>query len=236
LLLKVEELQVAYGAVRALSGVSLEVAAGEVVAILGANGAGKSTLLRTISGLAPAARGRIVFDGEEITNCESQVAVRKGIVQVPEGRQLFPELTVEENLAIGAFARKDRQQARADIDAVCRRFPRLNDRRRQVAATLSGGEQQMVAIARALMARPRLLMLDEPSMGLAPKLVREVFAIIRELNDAGTTILLVEQNAHMALTVAHRAYVLENGQVALSGAAADLRGNAAVRAAYLGAG
>jgi branched-chain amino acid transport system ATP-binding protein len=236
LLLKVEELQVAYGAVRALSGVSLEVAAGEVVAILGANGAGKSTLLRTISGLVPTARGRIVFDGEAITNCESQVAVRKGIVQVPEGRQLFPELTVEENLTIGAFARKDRHQARADVDAVCRRFPRLNDRRRQVAATLSGGEQQMVAIARALMARPRLLMLDEPSMGLAPKLVREVFAIIRELNDAGTTILLVEQNAHMALTVAHRAYVLENGQVALSGAAADLRGNAAVRAAYLGAG
>jgi branched-chain amino acid transport system ATP-binding protein len=208
---------------------------GEIVTILGANGAGKSTLLRLLSGLVPVTAGKVFFAGTEVTNCDSHMAVRQGIVQVPEGRQLFPELTVEENLVIGSFSRKDRRQVRADLHEVCRRFPQLRERLHQHAATLSGGEQQMVAIARALMARPRLLMLDEPSMGLAPKLVSEVFQIIKELNDAGTTILLVEQNANKALTVADRAYVLENGAVMMSGPAPELRGNDTLRRSYLGA-
>jgi len=235
LLLKLSNVSVYYGAVRALHQVSLEVNRGEIVAILGANGAGKTSLLKAISGIVPVASGSITFDGEDVTNAQSHVIVKKGIVQVPEGRQLFPELTIEENLVTGAFSRKDYRQIREDMADVCRRFPRLEERFKQPAATLSGGEQQMVAIARALMARPRLLMMDEPSMGLAPKIVTEVFDIIRKLNAAGTTILLVEQNANMALTVAHRAYVLENGEVALSGPAHVLRGNDAVRRSYLGA-
>jgi len=235
LLLKLEHLHVCYGAVQALSDVSLEVAEGEVVAILGANGAGKSTVLRAISGLVPVTAGRVLFDGKDITNCESHQAVRAGIIQVPEGRQLFPELTVEENLLAGTYSRKDRAQVREDMAQICQRFPRIRERLHQPALTLSGGEQQMVAIARALLGKPRLLMLDEPSMGLAPKIVREVFAIIQDLNRAGTTILLVEQNAHMALSIAHRAYVLENGRSALSGSAAALRGSEAVRQSYLGA-
>ncbi|MDB4897449.1 MAG: transporter ATP-binding protein [Firmicutes bacterium] len=235
MLLKLEAVHVCYGAVRALNGVTLAVDQGEIVTILGANGAGKSTLLRLLSGLVPATAGKVFFDGKAVTNWDSHTAVRQGLVQVPEGRQLFPDLTVEENLIIGSFSRKDRQQVRADIDEVCRRFPQLRVRLHQHAATLSGGEQQMVAIARALMARPRLLMLDEPSMGLAPKLVSEVFQIIKDLNEAGTTILLVEQNANKALTVAHRAYVLENGAVMMSGPAAELRGKDTLRRSYLGA-
>ncbi len=234
-MLNIEGLQVFYGAVRALRGVYLTVHAGEIVTLLGANGAGKSSLLRAVSGLVPVAGGSITFEGRNVTNMSSQGLVRQGMVQVPEGRQLFFDLTVEENLHVGSYARRDRRQVRADVEELYRKFPRLGERRRQYAGTLSGGEQQMVAIARALISKPRLLMLDEPSMGLAPKMVTEVFRIVQELNHAGTTILLVEQNANMALTVAHRAYILERGSVTCSGMASDLRGNEAVRRSYLGA-
>jgi branched-chain amino acid transport system ATP-binding protein len=232
-MLTVENLCVRYGRVEAVRDVSFDVGAGEVVAIIGANGAGKSTTLMALSGITRAAAGRVLFEGDDITGWSPHAVVRRGIVQVPEGRHVLPLLTVEENLDLGGHLLSPKQRVR-DRDSLYQRFPRLQERRAQAAGTLSGGEQQMLAIARALMSRPRLLLLDEPSLGLAPKIVTQVFALIEELNADGTTILLVEQNATMALGVADRGFVLENGRIALSGDAAYLRDNPKVRSAYLG--
>lgn len=234
-MLQVQDLRVAYGDIEALHGVSLDVAEGEIVTLIGANGAGKSTTLRAISGLVRARSGRILFRGQEITRTPAHRIVALGIGHVPEGRKIFTEMTVQENLELGAYI-ADPRRFREDLEAVFERFPRLRERRLQSAATLSGGEQQMLALGRALMLRPRLLLLDEPSMGLSPRLVQEIFGIIAELNQAGTTILLVEQNAAMALSIAHRAYVLETGRVVLHGPARELQNHPAVRAAYLGGG
>jgi branched-chain amino acid transport system ATP-binding protein len=232
--LEVRDLDVYYGAVHALKQVSLHAEAGEIVTLIGANGAGKTTLLRTISGVVPARGGRIVFEGRDITRVPAHDIVGLGISQAPEGRLVFANLTVEDNLELGAYRRKDRATVRRDRDEVYRLFPRLLERRRQSAGTLSGGEQQMLAIGRALMSRPRLLLLDEPSLGLAPLLVREIFRTIREINGNGVTVLLVEQNAHMALSVARRGYVLETGRVRLEDEAAKLLVNDEVKQAYLG--
>jgi branched-chain amino acid transport system ATP-binding protein len=234
-LLEVENLGVFYGAIEALRGVSLRVEAGEVVTLIGANGAGKSTTLRTISGLLQPKSGSIRFDGKPIQNWPPHKVVKHGLVQVPEGRMIFANLTVDENLQLAAFLRTDRAAIRADRQRALEFFPRVRERLTQQAGTLSGGEQQMLAIARALVARPKLLMLDEPSLGLAPQLVRIIFQVIREINRAGTTILLVEQNANMALQVAHRAYVIEVGQIRMEGPAAELAASDDVRKAYLGA-
>lgn len=233
-MLTVENLDVNYGAIRALVGVSLEVNEGEIVALIGANGAGKSTTLRTISGLVKPANGKIIFDGNEIHKLPPHRVVELGISQVPEGRRVFPLMTVYENLEMGAFTRKDREGIKDDIKKVFAKFPRLEERKKQPAGTLSGGEQQMLAIGRALMSRPRLLLMDEPSMGLAPMLVQEIFNTVKEINQGGTTILLVEQNARMALSIAKRGYVLETGQVVISGLAAELAENEEVQKAYLG--
>jgi branched-chain amino acid transport system ATP-binding protein len=234
-MLRVENLDVFYGAIHALRDVSLEVGEGEVVAMIGANGAGKSTTLKAISGLVRPKKGAILYRGAAITALPAHRVVALGVSQVPEGRRMFGNLTVQENLEMGAYARRDRAGVRASFDAVYSKFPRLKDRRRQPAGTLSGGEQQMLAIGRALMAKPRLLLMDEPSMGLSPLLVREIFDTVRDLNRSdGVTILLVEQNAHMALQVASRAYVMETGRIVLSGPAAQLRNDPAVKAAYLG--
>jgi branched-chain amino acid transport system ATP-binding protein len=232
--LEVEALDVHYGAVHALKGVSLRAEAGEIVTLIGANGAGKTTLLRTLSGLVPARSGRATFEGRDLLRLPPDAIVRLGVAQSPEGRMVFPDLSVEDNLEMGAYARRDRAGIRADREEVWKLFPRLLERRRQSGGTLSGGEQQMLAIGRALMARPRLLLLDEPSLGLAPLLVREIFKTIVEINRRGTTVLLVEQNAHMALHVARRGYVLETGRVVLEDAAARLLANDEVRQAYLG--
>ena len=234
-LLKVEGLRVFYGAIEALRGVSLRVEEGEVVTLIGANGAGKSTTLRAISGLLQPKAGTIQFDGQLIQRWPPHKVVMSGLVQSPEGRKIFANLTVEENLQLGAFLRKDKAGIRADRERVLEFFPRVRERLTQMAGTLSGGEQQMLAIARALLARPKLLMLDEPSLGLAPQLVRTIFQVIREINRAGTTILLVEQNANMALQVAHRAYVIEVGEINMEGPAAELAASDEVRKAYLGA-
>ncbi len=234
MLLEVENLDVYYGAVHALKGVTLQAAAGEIVTLIGANGAGKSTLLRTISGLVPARGGRVRFDGREITRVPPHQIVALGISHAPEGRMVFANLTVEDNLELGAYRRKDRVGIRRDRDQVFQLFPRLLERRRQPAGTLSGGEQQMLAIGRALMSGPRLLLLDEPSLGLAPLLVREIFKTIREINQRGVTVLLVEQNAHMALSIAGRGYVLETGHVRFEDDARRLLQNQDVRRAYLG--
>jgi branched-chain amino acid transport system ATP-binding protein len=234
-LLEVKDLRVFYGAIEALRGVSLRVEQGEVVTLIGANGAGKSTTLRTISGLLEPKSGTIHFDGEEIQGLQPHKIVKAGLVQVPEGREIFANLTVDENLQLGAFLRKDKAAIRADRERALELFPRVRERLTQQAGTLSGGEQQMLAIARALVARPKLLMLDEPSLGLAPQLVRIIFQVIREINQAGTTILLVEQNANMALQVAHRAYVIEVGKIRMEGPAAELAASDEVRKAYLGA-
>ena len=234
-LLEVENLKVFYGAIEALRGVSLRVEAGEVVTLIGANGAGKSTTLRTISGLLQPKSGAIRFDGQSIHNWPPHKVVKSGLVQVPEGRKIFANLTVDENLQLAAFLRHDRAAIRADRERALELFPRIRERLKQMAGTLSGGEQQMLAIARALVARPKLLMLDEPSLGLAPQLVRSIFQVIREINREGTTILLVEQNANMALQVAHRAYVIEVGQIRMEGPAAELAASDEVRKAYLGA-
>ncbi len=234
-LLEVENLKVFYGAIEALRGVSLRVEAGEVVTLIGANGAGKSTTLRTISGLLQPKAGAIRFDGQSIHNWPPHKVVKSGLVQVPEGREIFANLTVDENLQLAAFLRHDRAAIRADRERALELFPRIRERLTQMAGTLSGGEQQMLAIARALVARPKLLMLDEPSLGLAPQLVRSIFQVIREINREGTTILLVEQNANMALQVAHRAYVIEVGQIRMEGPAAELAASDEVRKAYLGA-
>jgi branched-chain amino acid transport system ATP-binding protein len=233
-LLSVENLCVNYGAIQALRGVSLRVEAGEVVTLIGGNGAGKSTTLRTISGLLCPWRGAIHFDGVRIDGCAPHRIVQKGLVHVPEGRGIFANLTVDENLQMGAFARKDHAAIRADRDRVLHLLPRVGERLRQTAGTLSGGEQQMLAIARALLGRPRLLMLDEPSLGLAPQVVRTVFQVLRQIAEEGTTILLVEQNASMALEVANRAYVLEVGEMQMEGAANELAASDEIRKAYLG--
>jgi branched-chain amino acid transport system ATP-binding protein len=234
-LLAVDNLSVFYGAIQALRGVSLRVEEGEVVTLIGANGAGKSTTLRTISGLQRPATGSITFNGEAIAHWAPHCVVKSGLVQVPEGRKIFANLSVEENLQLAAYLRKDRAAVRADRERALELFPRVRERLRQNAGTLSGGEQQMLAIARALVARPRLLMLDEPSLGLAPKLVASIFKVIEEINREGTTILLVEQNANMALHVAHRAYVIEVGEIRMEGRAAELAASDEVRKAYLGA-
>jgi branched-chain amino acid transport system ATP-binding protein len=232
--LRVEDMRTFYGTIEALKGISLEVRAGEIVTLLGSNGAGKSTTLRSINGLVRPRHGRIVFEGRDITHDAPHDIVRRGIAQSPEGRKLFPRMTVIENLEMGAFQRTDRSEIGADMERVFTLFPRLEERKHQKAGTMSGGEQQMCAIGRALMARPKLLMLDEPSMGLAPIFVEKIFEIVKEINDQGTPILLVEQNALMALEVADRGYVLETGHVALHDNADRLRENEQVRKAYLG--
>lgn len=233
-MLTVNDINVFYGAIHAIKGVSLEVNEGEIVTLIGANGAGKSTILRTISGLLKPKTGSIQFEGQEIAGMPAHEIVKTGISQVPEGRRIFAEMSVLENLELGAFTRKDKDGIKADMELVFERFPRLKERIGQLAGTLSGGEQQMLAMGRALMSRPRLLLLDEPSMGLAPLLIKEIFAIIQDINKAGTTVLLVEQNANMALSIAHRAYVLETGRITLSGDAKELAASDEVRKAYLG--
>ena len=234
MLLKVENLHVAYGAIRALQGISFQINEGEVVTLIGANGAGKSTTLRTISGLLRPIEGDIQFKGRSITRTPAERIVRMGVSQVPEGRQIFSRLTVRENLEMGAFTRTDKREIAASMERVFASFPRLKERINQQGGTLSGGEQQMLAMGRGLMSVPELLLLDEPSMGLAPILVEEIFNIIHGINAQGTSILLVEQNAAMALSVAHRGYVLETGNVVLDGSAQELLENRQVQAAYLG--
>lgn len=233
-MLKVEAINVYYGNIQALKGVSLEINEGEIVTLIGANGAGKSTLLKTISGLLKPKQGKILYEGQSIAGKAAQSIVKMGISHVPEGRRVFANMTVEENLDLGAYLRKDKAAIKEDLGKVFELFPRLLERRKQLAGTLSGGEQQMLAMGRALMARPRLLILDEPSMGLAPLLVKTIFRIIEEINASGTTILLVEQNAHMALSIANRAYVIETGRVVLSGSAEELNSSEQVKMAYLG--
>ncbi|MDA8210973.1 MAG: ABC transporter ATP-binding protein [Clostridia bacterium] len=233
-MLKIDNMNVFYGAIHALKGVSLQVEQGQIVTLIGANGAGKSTTLKSISGLLKPKTGSINFEGNNITGNPAQKIVEMGISQVPEGRRVFANLTVLENLELGAYLRKDKDGIQQDMEKVFKRFPRLLERRSQLAGTLSGGEQQMLAMGRALMSRPRLMLLDEPSMGLAPLLVRDIFEIIKEINQAGTTILLVEQNAHMALSVAHKAYVMETGKIVLSGDAKELAASEEIKKAYLG--
>lgn len=234
MLLELKQLSVNYGGIQAVQNVSLQVQAGEVVTLIGANGAGKTTTLRAISRLINPRSGTIIYDGHEITRARPDQAVRMGIAQSPEGRRMLARQTVLDNLQLGAYTRRDRAGIAADIEQQFKRFPRLAERANHLAGTLSGGEQQMLAIARALMSRPRLLLLDEPSLGLAPLFVREIFAIIRELHAAGVTILLVEQNANLALQSADRGYVLEAGQLTIAGAASDLLNDERVRRAYLG--
>ena len=233
-ILEVTDIHTFYGAIHALKGVSLQVRAGEIVTLIGANGAGKSTTLRSINGLNHPRSGRIVFQGRDISNEAAHNVVKMGISQSPEGRRLFPHMSVLENLEMGAFQRTDRQNFKEDLDRVYSLFPRLAERKSQRAGTLSGGEQQMVAMGRALMARPKLVMLDEPSMGLAPIFVERIFEIVKEINQQGTPILLVEQNALMALDVAHRGYVMETGKIALTDEAKALAKNEQVQKAYLG--
>jgi branched-chain amino acid transport system ATP-binding protein len=234
MMLEINDLQVAYGAIQALKGISLNLNEGEIVALIGGNGAGKSTTLNTVSGILRPTTGTIVFTGKMITNTPPQDIVSLGIIQIPEGRRIFSSMTVEENLEMGAYLQKSRTDKEAAMEAVFQRFPRLRERRRQVGGTLSGGEQQMLAIGRGLMARPRLLLLDEPSMGLSPILVEQIFDIIQDINHQGTSILLVEQNAQMALSIADRAYVLETGKIVLEGQADELLHDPMVIKAYLG--
>ena len=233
-MLKIDDINVCYGAIHAIKGISLTVNQGEIVTLIGANGAGKSTTLRTISGLLKPKTGSITFQGQDIAGTPAHKIVGLGISQVPEGRRIFTEMTVMENLDLGAFIRKDKDGIAADKKRVFELFPRLEERQDQVAGTLSGGEQQMLAMGRALMSRPKLLLLDEPSMGLAPLLIKEIFSIIEDINKSGTTVLLVEQNANMALSIANRAYVLETGRITLSGDAKKLAASEDVRKAYLG--
>ena len=233
-MLTLDNVEVSYGAIRALQGVSLTIQAGEIVTLIGANGAGKSTTLRAISGLVPANKGRIQFEGVEITALSADKIVQRGIGHSPEGRRVFANMSVRENLELGAYTRRDRAGIRDDFDRALALFPRLKERIGQNAGTLSGGEQQMLAMGRALMARPKLLLLDEPSLGLAPFLVRDIFNIIRDINTQGTTVLLVEQNAHMALGVAHRGYVLETGHIVMADEAKALLANDDIKKAYLG--
>jgi len=234
--LELKDIHTYYGAIHALKGVSLKVGATEIVTLIGANGAGKSTTLRSINGLNHPRQGTITFQGEDITNASPHTIVKNGIAQSPEGRRLFPRMSVTENLEMGAFQRTDKENFKEDMDRVFEFFPRLFERRAQKAGTMSGGEQQMCAMGRALMARPKLLLLDEPSMGLAPIFVEKIFEIVIEINQQGTPVLLVEQNALMALDIASRGYVLETGRVALEGPAAELKVNEQVRKTYLGEG
>lgn len=233
-MLKVNDINVYYGTIHALKGLDFQVEQGEIVTLIGANGAGKTTTLRTISGLMRPKSGEILFQGENITRKSPNLIVQSGLSHVPEGRRIFANLTVMENLEMGAFIRKDKHELKRDYDTVFARFPRLEERKKQLSGTLSGGEQQMLAMGRALMARPKILLLDEPSMGLAPLFVKEIFSIIQDINRAGTTVLLVEQNANMALSIAHRAYVLETGRITLSGNAKELAKSPEIRKAYLG--
>jgi branched-chain amino acid transport system ATP-binding protein len=235
-LLEVTDLEVFYGRIQAIKGISFSVAQGEVVTLIGANGAGKTTTMKTVSGVRPVAKGRIVFEGQDITKVPPHKRVEMGICQAPEGRGIFPGMSVMENLEMGCYVRKDRKSAAkdADIERVFHLFPRLKERQTQAGGSMSGGEQQMLAIGRALMSRPRLLLLDEPSMGLAPMLIQQIFEIITEINEQGTTVLLVEQNAAQALRRAHRAYVLETGKIVKTAVASELLDDEDVKAAYLG--
>lgn len=233
-MLVLEDVNVYYGAIHALKGISFEVNKGEIVTLIGSNGAGKSTSLKTISGLLRPRTGKITFKGENLAIVAPQTIVSKGISQVPEGRRVFANMTVIENLELGAYLRKDKTEVKKAMQHVYDLFPRLLERNHQISGTLSGGEQQMLAMGRALMSQPELLLLDEPSMGLAPILVKQIFSIIKEINQSGTTILLVEQNAHMALSIANRAYVLETGKIVLSGDSKELAASEEVRKAYLG--
>lgn len=233
-MLEVRDLEVFYGSIQALHGISFRVDRGEIVTLIGANGAGKSTTLRTISGLLRPRRGNIFFEGTDLTRLPAHSIVRMGVAHVPEGRRIFPNLTVMENLRLGAYTRGSRREIEETLERVFESFPRLKERANQLAGTLSGGEQQMLAMGRGLMSRPSLLLLDEPSMGLSPILVEEIFDIIQRINREGTTILLVEQNAFMALQVAHRAYVLETGRLVLEGTSREVRDDPRVRTAYLG--
>jgi branched-chain amino acid transport system ATP-binding protein len=235
-LLELSDVSVHYGRIQAVSGLSITVDEGEIVTLIGANGAGKSTTMRAISGIRPLSGGSIHFDGEDISRLRGDLRVVRGISQSPEGRGIFPGMTVLENLDMGAYARKDRKNLQPDFDRVFELFPRLAERKTQVGGTMSGGEQQMLAIGRALMAKPRLLLLDEPSMGLAPQFIQQIFRIITEINKQGTTVLLVEQNAQQALSRAHRAYVLETGQITKSGTGKELLADNSIKEAYLGVG
>ena len=234
LILSVTDLHVNYGAIRALHGVSLEVRTGQVVALIGANGAGKSTTLRAISGMLRPSSGKIVFRGQETTGLKSHLLVRRGMAHAPEGRGIFHNLSVDENLALGAYLRSDRPGIAQDLEYCFTLFPLLKERYQQLAGTLSGGEQQMLAIARALMSRPALLILDEPSLGLAPRIVERIFSTLREVNQRGVSVLLVEQNAHLALSLAHHTYVLETGEMALGGPSEELMQDERIRRAYFG--
>ena len=233
-MLKVDNIDVYYGALHAIKGISIEVPKGEIVTLVGSNGAGKSTTLRTISGLMKPKNGTILFEDKNIVGVPAHKIVGMGLCQVPEGRHVFANMSVMENLELGAYLRNDKDGIARDLEDVFKKFPRLLERKDQISGTLSGGEQQMLAMGRALMSRPRLLLLDEPSMGLAPLLVKEIFNIIKEINESGTTVLLVEQNANMALSIADKAYVLETGRIALAGTAQELASSEAVRKAYLG--
>jgi branched-chain amino acid transport system ATP-binding protein len=234
MLLELDNITLAYGRIQALHGISLTVGEGEIVALIGANGAGKSTTMRAISGLRPVAQGKIRFDGADITKMRADLRVVRGVSQSPEGRGIFPGMTVRDNLEMGAYTRRNRAEIDQDMQRVFDLFPRLKEREKQAGGTLSGGEQQMLAVGRALMSRPKLLLLDEPSMGLAPMLIQQIFDIIVEINQQGTTVLLVEQNAQQALSRAHRAYVLETGRIVKEGTGNDLLTDPAVKDAYLG--
>ena len=233
-LLEIKDLEVNYGVIKAIKGVSFDVNEGEIIALIGANGAGKTTILHTITGLIQAKKGSIVFDGKELTKTPPHKIVSMGMAHVPEGRRIFQQLSVLENLKLGAYTRKDKSEIASTLKMVYERFPRLEERKNQVAGTLSGGEQQMLAMGRALMSKPRIILMDEPSMGLSPLLVSEIFDIIKVINESGTTVLLVEQNAKKALSIADRAYVLETGNITLSGDAKDLINDELVKKAYLG--
>ncbi|MDP4146303.1 MAG: ABC transporter ATP-binding protein [Bacillota bacterium] len=233
-MLKIKDLNVYYGAIHALTDINIDVEEGEIVTLIGANGAGKTSTLRAISGLATEKTGEILFNGTSINGMPTYKMAGLGIAHVPEGRRIFANLSVMENLELGAYLRKDKAEIHKDYEMIFEKFPRLKERRKQLAGTLSGGEQQMLAMGRALMIRPKIILLDEPSMGLAPLVVQDIFNIIKEINKAGTTVLLVEQNAHMALSIAHKAYVLETGKIVLKGNAQDLLNDDAVRSAYLG--
>ena len=233
-LLEIKDLEVNYGVIKAIKGVSFDVNEGEIIALIGANGAGKTTILHTITGLIQAKKGSIVFDGKELTKTPPHKIVSMGMAHVPEGRRIFQQLSVLENLKLGAYTRKDKSEIASTLKMVYERFPRLEERKNQVAGTLSGGEQQMLAMGRALMSKPRIILMDEPSMGLSPLLVSEIFDIIKVINESGSTVLLVEQNAKKALSIADRAYVLETGKITLSGDAKDLINDESVKKAYLG--
>ena len=233
-MLSIENLEVSYGMIRAIKGISFEVNQGEIVTLIGANGAGKTTILHTITGLVAARAGSIQFEGKELTKTPPHKIVAMGMAHVPEGRRVFSQLSVAKNLQLGAYTRKDKDGIQKDLEMVYSRFPRLEERKNQIAGTLSGGEQQMLAMGRALMSHPKIILMDEPSMGLSPILVSQIFDIIKSINETGTTVLLVEQNAKKALSIAHRGYVLETGKIVLSGPAQELMDNDSIKKAYLG--